>query len=87
MLTVDILTEYVHPNLSKMGLWVFLELYNEPRELYFLTCTAFVGFEKLAESTYMICVFWSVTLVVGFSVRERENRAPEFGERLGKSGV
>ena len=28
------------PNLSNPGLWLFLGIYDEPRELYFLTCTA-----------------------------------------------
>ena len=57
MLAVDILTESVHPNLSNVGLWLFLEMYDEPRELYFWTCTASAACQKMAESTCMICFF------------------------------
>ena len=31
------------PNLSNPGLWLFLGIYDEPRELYFWTCTASVA--------------------------------------------
>ena len=30
-------------NLSNPGLWLFLGIYDEPRELYFWTCPAFVA--------------------------------------------
>ena len=30
-------------NLSNPGLWLFLGIYGEPRELYFWTCTASVA--------------------------------------------
>ena len=42
MLAVDILTEFVHPICQNLGLWLFLEKYDEPRELYFWTCIASV---------------------------------------------
>ena len=44
-------------NLSNPGSWLFLGICDEPRELYFWTCTASVGRQKLAESIYMIYFF------------------------------
>ena len=40
---VNFPTEFVHPNLSNPGLWLFLEMYDEPQELYSWTCAAYVA--------------------------------------------
>ena len=44
-------------NLSNPVLWLFLGIYDEPRELYFWTCTASMAQQKLVKSTYIICFF------------------------------
>ena len=36
---------------------LFLEMNDEPRELYFWMCTVSVAWRKLTRSTYMICFF------------------------------
>lgn len=57
MLAVDVSDTICPPYLSTKYLWLFFVIKGEQQELYFWTCNESMADQKLAESTYMICIF------------------------------